>query len=315
MGWTRSTYEPFWRDTPEAETPPEYAEILSTNVSFMTQISPDPILMALLASEVDDGSEETGMAADGQRKTDVPTLARRIEFYLSAVYGRDAVVTAEMRRAARDHILTAMARDLVDLSGGAYGTANASLPPAAAQASSRLVARSPTGTGGKSLWQRLASSAAELFDLRSMRFAAVPLVALLVIGSVWTRDWLYEQSTPGGNISFDGNGKSRGLVHSSHPPGTATEEDLKRRIIAEEGANGSDSPALAQLLIELGALYRGQGRYEAAEGVYKRALAIQRTALGPKDAETRRTLESLAAIYSLEGRTKEADELLSQAAQ
>jgi hypothetical protein len=297
----------------------------------MPESGPDQTLMALLALEGDDSSGAPDAAAptDGSQRHALPTLDQRVELYLNAVYGPNNVVTAEMRAAAREHLLAAMAADLAD------GTASAAPEQGASTASVLHSVAAQSGTslsGGLSqLWaglaaglQQLVSAAGELFTVRGMRMAAVPLVALLVVGSIWTKDWMSGRyggegsqviNPPAGNTPNSDTGTTRSLTPLSQPVDPAREENLKRAIAQQEAAHGPNDPGLARILVDLAVVYRSDGRYEAAEGLCKRALTIQQNALGAKDAHTIRTMKELAAIYRLEGRTKEADDLLSQAAQ
>src|SRR5262249_29809462 len=53
-------------------------------------------------------------------------------------------------------------------------------------------------------------------------------------------------------------------------------------------------------------LYYLRGRYAEAEPLYKRALAIEEKAFGPRDSEVGAILNSLAALYDQEGRYADA---------
>jgi tetratricopeptide (TPR) repeat protein len=138
---------------------------------------------------------------------------------------------------------------------------------------------------------------------------------LLIVGSIWTKDWVEQHGSaienPGGNGPADNGPATRSLT-PPQPVDAAREQQLKQKIAEQEAAHGPDDPGLARTLVDLAVLYRSTGRYEAAEGLCKRALAIQQTALGPKDPDTIRTLKELATIYRLEGRTRDADQILSK---
>ena len=69
-----------------------------------------------------------------------------------------------------------------------------------------------------------------------------------------------------------------------------------------EKALGPDNPVVASALNNLAALYRAQGRYEAAEALLKRSLAIDERALGPDDHVFAIDLNNLAELYRNPGR-------------
>ncbi len=74
-------------------------------------------------------------------------------------------------------------------------------------------------------------------------------------------------------------------------------------------AFGPDDPRLATSLNNLAELYRLQGRYEEAEPLNKRALAIREKVLGPEHSEVATSLNNLAVIYLKQGRYAEAEPL------
>ena len=125
--------------------------------------------------------------------------------------------------------------------------------------------------------------------MRAIRMAAVPLLALLVVGSIWTGMVIDrgESDSPGaGNSRSAGTPMTRGLV-------TPVERDLKRDIASAEAARGPAHPEVAGKLVELAALYRAQGRY----------------------ADAIRTTRDLADLYRVQGRVNEANDLLRGAGQ
>ena len=60
-------------------------------------------------------------------------------------------------------------------------------------------------------------------------------------------------------------------------------------------------------------LYRSQGRYEAAEQLYRRALEGWEERLGPKHPDTLATVDGLAIVYRHQGRYEEAEQLYRRA--
>jgi tetratricopeptide (TPR) repeat protein len=55
------------------------------------------------------------------------------------------------------------------------------------------------------------------------------------------------------------------------------------------------------VLYDLAEVYRKQGRYEEAEPLYKRAIAIAEKARGPDDPIVGGRVGSLAALYNAQG--------------
>ena len=280
----------------------------------MSDANSNQTLMALLALEADDP-----VASDSA----LPTLDQRVDMLLRAVYGPDHPVTAEMRAVARERLLGAMAADLADEGAD---PAPASLDSAALRAHGDASVGQPVpslGAGLSRLWSSLSqlgqglSSPAEVFTMRGLRMAAVPLVALLIAGSVWTTAWINQGGDTPANQSGPSdtspNPRNRGL--NPQPDNLRSEQELRRDIAAAEAASGRDSPALAPKLVDLASLLYAQGRYAEAEAACSRALTIAQRALGPRDPETVRTTKQLAMIYRAQGRSREADELLAHVGQ
>jgi len=286
----------------------------------MPETNIDRTLMALL--EADDSSAVSAAAAsDADPEAGLPTLGQRVEMYIRAVYGADAVVTEEMRAAARDHLLTAMADDLAEQS-----EAIAAPPQHAAVAQSREQVgayRAPASVRVSASFERvveglkrLVAPAADIFTMGNLRLAAVPLAAVLVVGSVWTKDYLEsglhdEAGNPSSVAQGSGDPSDRAKTRSLR---LSTESTAEAKLTAEiadaENALGPTHPAVAAKLIDLAGLYRSDRRYPEAETLCKRALSILRQSPNRNDAELVRALNELAAIYRGEGRFKEAEDLL-----
>src|SRR4029077_6362970 len=134
--------------------------------------------------------------------------------------------------------------------------------------------------------------------MRAIRMAAVPLLALLVVGSIWT-GMLVDR----GELGSPGAGDSPGAVTPTTRGLVApTERDLKRDIAAAEAARGPAHPEVASKMTELAALYRARGRYNDAGSLYTRALTIQRNALRADHPDVMRTTRELAEVYRAQGR-------------
>jgi tetratricopeptide (TPR) repeat protein len=277
----------------------------------MPDTSSDRTLMALLELDLEDSDRTQAEAGQAQR---LPSLDERTDMFLHAVHGPKAEFTAEERSAARGRILAAMAADLAEETlgpGPGRNTAASETRRLAADFAGRATA-SWAGIRGKlarALLQ-LVSPPGEVFAMRAVRMAAVPLLALLVVGSIWTGTWIAdEQPSDRGTPVPAGSGPAAN-VPTTRGLEAPAERDIKREIAAAEAARGPMHPDVASKMVDLAGLYRAQGRYGEAEGLYNRALTIQQKALGPKHPDVIRTTRELAEVYRAEGRAKEADALL-----
>jgi tetratricopeptide (TPR) repeat protein len=293
----------------------------------MSDASSKQTLMALLALDADDSVAADGAAASTASDAEpqqLPTLDQRADMYLRAVYGPDHPVSAELRAAARARLIDAMADDLADESIGPATAAP--VDPAALQTyHSEGVAQSAASpaAGLAQFWDALLQRCRDFlqpaFATRGLRMAAVPLVALLIAGSVWTTGWINpagDGSGDQGGQSVNGGGETSPAVHNrslnTQQSDVQAEQNLRRDIAATEATLGPSHPAVARKLVDLASLLRSERRYAEAEALCTRALAIEQQALSPKDPELIRTIKELAMIYRAQGRTKEADDLLAR---
>jgi tetratricopeptide (TPR) repeat protein len=297
----------------------------------MSEVNSNQTLMALLALKADDSIATDNAAAlsDGAVTPRPPTLDQRTDMFLRAVYGPSHPVTAETRLAVRKRLIGAMAADLADEN---IGPASAPVDPTDLRLRADDSAAQPmpsVSLGLSQLWSSLLQYCQKLlpppeaFALGGLRMAAVPLVALLIVGSVWTTGWIDEGSYWPANQNFGPSSgpnqtspisRSRGLLEAQSDNSQA-EQNLRRDIAATEAALGPAHPVLAGKLVDLASLLRAEGRYAEAEALCTRALTIDRRTLGPRDPETVRTIKELAMIYRAQGRSKEADDLLARADQ
>jgi tetratricopeptide (TPR) repeat protein len=86
-----------------------------------------------------------------------------------------------------------------------------------------------------------------------------------------------------------------------------------RAELARVERAGTDATSHAQLLAELAELYRVQARYEEAEPLYTRAIAIAERPGAPRSPELARTLNGLALLYRAQGAYDRAEPLCRQA--
>jgi tetratricopeptide (TPR) repeat protein len=273
---------------------------------IMADTNSNRTLMALLEVDLE---EEAG---DLER---LPGLDERANMFLRAVHGPDAEPTAGQRTAARERILAAMAADLAEQTMEPTPEPTTAASPArgaAAQSATRIGAgwaefRSQLIEAA----QRLLAPAGEVFAMRAVRMAAVPLLALLVVGSIWTGTWIAEEiRTEPGPASPPAGSARDATAPTTRSLTSPAERDLMRDIAAAQAGRGPMSPDAASKMVDLAGLYRAQGRYADAERLYNRALTIQQRALGARHPDTIRTTRELAELYRAEGRRDEADDLL-----
>lgn len=275
----------------------------------MRETNSDRTLMALLEPDLEGSGGTTAEAGQAER---LPSLDERTDMFLRAVHGPGAEFTAEERSAARERILAAMA---VDFAETAMDDApeNAAAPEALGLAA-EVAGRAAAGWSeirGKLVqgFLQLVSPAGEVFAMRAVRMAAVPLLALLVVGSIWTGTWIADEhpSDRGNQVPGSSPAANAPTTRGLEAP---AERDFKREIAAAEAARGPLHPDVANRLVDLADFYRAQRRYQEAENLYNRALTIQQRALGPRHPDVMRTITALADVYRAEGRAKDAEALL-----
>jgi tetratricopeptide (TPR) repeat protein len=296
----------------------------------MSDANSNQTLMALLALEADESiaTDDAAAPSDGDGTPRLPTLDQRTDMFLRAVYGPNCPVSAETRSAVRDRLIGAMAADLADENTGPAFAAGEQIDLRSHGHDSAAQTRPSINLGLSPLWDSLLQHCKRLlpppeaFTMRRLRIAAVPLVALLIVGSVWTTGWINEGSSPP-NQNFGPSsgpnetspiGRSRGLLKTQSDNSQA-EDNLRRDIAATEAALGPANPVLAGKLVDLASLLYSEGRYADAEALCTRALKIEQQTLRPRDPETGRTIRELAMIYRAQGRSQEADDLLARADQ
>jgi hypothetical protein len=223
-------------------------------------------MSALLASEPEDRSAESVAV--------LPTLDERVEMYVGSLAA--GVVTARMRSLAREHILTAMAADLADhtaktVLAGDRGRQSVPLLDPRIASTARSVSRIPAPVATQKsdgFFANLKELIASPFTVRRLGMAAVPLVALLVAGSLWNGNWLTGGESPQGASAIgatpgeDGAARTRsiGPQHTD----TAAEQNLQDAIVAAEAAHGRSDLAVARKLLDLATLYRAENRFREA---------------------------------------------------
>ncbi len=76
---------------------------------------------------------------------------------------------------------------------------------------------------------------------------------------------------------------------------------------------GQDHPDTATSLNNLSSLYYTQEKYDLAEPLHKRALAIREKPLGPDHPDTATSLNNLADLYATQGKYDLAEPLFKRA--
>jgi tetratricopeptide (TPR) repeat protein len=76
---------------------------------------------------------------------------------------------------------------------------------------------------------------------------------------------------------------------------------------------GPDRPDVGEALSSLANLYRFEGKYDAAEPLYRRALAISEKVSGAEHADVAPHLDRLATLFRIQRRYAEAEALLKRA--
>lgn len=284
----------------------------------MSDTRSETTLMTVLSFEAKGYSGEPGMAAPS---ASLPKLDERIAALASTFSGPDGIVTVEMRAAARDQMLAAMAADLVDettpFAARPEAPRHVAAPVTFVRPRTQPKAPAQISGGFRRSLQELIASAAGPFTVRGLGMAAVPLVALLVAGSLWTQNRFSGTEVPGQAAPQQGAAATSPATRGFGPQAvdSVAEQSLESAIAAEEAAHGRSTPAVARELVDLAGLFRTDGRYAEAQALCERALIIEDRALGPKNPETIRTSKELAAIYRAQGRTKDADAILTRADQ
>jgi hypothetical protein len=301
------------------------------------------MLMALLELEAEVGTTQASRMEQGiPRPLGLPTLNERVEMYLHAVYGSDRNFTAEERAKARDHVLTKMATDIADqVSRPAESAVPPVSAPRIAAASAQRTTSSPRTSSGMLAEIARKLSQAIVFPIEALsmprvRMAAIPLVALLAVVTVWGGISINldpQQTTENPPLSLpkdDAPAVERRTTRSLAPnqsenatglrSGTPAfdarknEDTLKQEISSAERALGPNHPDVAGRLVLLANLYQSESRFAEAEALYNRALVIREDAFGPSDAQVAQTLNQLADLYRAQGRTREAEMVSRRAA-
>ena len=88
------------------------------------------------------------------------------------------------------------------------------------------------------------------------------------------------------------------LEASKNPKATAL---AAAAVTSAERRFGPDRPDVGDALSNLAALYRFDGKYDAAEPLYRRALAIQENVSGGDHVDIAPHLDRLATLYRIKG--------------
>jgi hypothetical protein len=103
-------------------------------------------------------------------------------------------------------------------------------------------------------------------------------------------------------------------INAAHPGDefkhwAAYERLLPHVLVLADSASEAAAEPLALLLARAGYYLKAQGKYDLAEPLYKRDLAISETALGPDHPDVGTSLNNLAALYVAQGKYDLAERL------
>src|SRR5262249_23609891 len=132
---------------------------------------------------------------------------------------------------------------------------------------------------------------------RSKTVAFIAILALLTFGALAA-----ESAQPGDIIAVNKAFQDH-YARGNYPAAQIDAQELERLVKARFGA---DHTYYAVALNNLAIVYRAQGKYSEAEGLYKRALAIREKALGANHPDVGATLNNLALVYGAQGKYAEA---------
>jgi tetratricopeptide (TPR) repeat protein len=139
---------------------------------------------------------------------------------------------------------------------------------------------------------------------RSARVAFVAVLALAIFGAFPTA------SAQQADLNAIYKAFQDHYARGNYPAAQINAQELERLVRARFEAN---HPDYAVALNKLAIAYGGQGKYTEAEGLMKRALAIQEKALGARHPDTGGTLANLATLYRYQGKYSEAESLFKRA--
>ncbi|MCH8267055.1 MAG: tetratricopeptide repeat protein [Acidobacteria bacterium] len=101
---------------------------------------------------------------------------------------------------------------------------------------------------------------------------------------------------------------------AAYEQGNYAEAEKQFLAALQEAENfGPEDPRLATSLNNLAVVFRAQGKYEEAEPLYQRSLAIDEKALGPEHPKVATTLENYADLLRKTGRENEASSMEARA--
>jgi tetratricopeptide (TPR) repeat protein len=123
---------------------------------------------------------------------------------------------------------------------------------------------------------------------RSKTVAFVALLALTTFGALATA------SAQPADIKAIDKAFQDHYSRGNYPAAQIDAQQLERLAKARFGA---DHPYYAVALNKLGIVFRAQGKYGEAEGLFKRALVIREKALGATHSDVGQTLNNLALVH------------------
>ena len=131
----------------------------------------------------------------------------------------------------------------------------------------------------------------------------------LLAGLVCLALWTVDASAQGGEWESYRDAGIEAFLQGDY---AEAEKQFATAIKVAEGF-GPEDPRLAESLNGLAEVYRAQGKYEDAERLHRRALAIRESTLGPGHPDLAQSLNGLAEVFKAQGKFAEAESFRNRA--
>jgi formylglycine-generating enzyme required for sulfatase activity/CHAT domain-containing protein/Tfp pilus assembly protein PilF len=142
---------------------------------------------------------------------------------------------------------------------------------------------------------------------KKLRNTVIAGLLVVVLASVSTVTTVSARQT---NINAIYRALMEDVKRADYP---AAQLEAKKFAEAVKDQFGTSHPNYAQALNNLGNIYSSQGKYNDAEQMYQRALAIYEKAVGTNDPRLGQTLNNLAVLYRRKGDYVHAEQLYRRA--
>lgn len=176
----------------------------------MADVTPDRVLMALLALEAEE-PRSSAAKSRAPNSQSLPTLDERVDLFLRAVHGPKRNFTAKERASARSRILNTMAADLAgEVDDAGEIAANRLTPTNATSAIAGSVGWTVRSFANMLREALLLPLMIPTLAGGRMRMVTASLVTILVAGAGWSATWFYAARSAETAIAswIDGEAKS-----------------------------------------------------------------------------------------------------------